>query len=87
MTETKQIADAYHAVTLKGAWYGPTLAELIAKISPEEAVTPPVPGAHSISELLQHLLMDKIWKMGIIVGAVIIGLVVMVIIYRTVGRR
>ncbi len=57
MTETKQIADAYHAVTLKGAWYGPTLAELIAKISPEEAVTPPVPGAHSISELLQHLLL------------------------------
>ncbi|MEU4850517.1 hypothetical protein [Streptomyces gilvosporeus] len=38
-------------------------------------------------QMLQHLLMDKIWKMGIIVGAVIIALVVMAIIYRKVGRR
>ena len=57
MTETKQIADAYRAVTIQGAWYGPTLGELIAKTSPEEATKPPVPGAHSISELLQHLLL------------------------------
>lgn len=57
MTQTQQIADAYRAVTIKGAWYGPTLAELIAKTTAEEAVTPPVPGAHSISILLQHLLL------------------------------
>lgn len=57
MTQTQRIADSYHAVTIKGAWYGPSLAELIAKTSPEEAVTPPVPGAHSISTLLQHLLL------------------------------
>ena len=57
MTQTQQIADSYHAVTIKGAWYGPSLAELIAKTSPEEAVRPPVPGAHSISTLLQHLLL------------------------------
>src|SRR5215472_1049923 len=57
MTETQQIADSYRAVTLKGAWYGPTLAELIAKTSPEEATKLPLPDAHSISELLQHLLL------------------------------
>lgn len=57
MTQTQQIADSYHNVTVKGAWYGPTLAELIARTSPEEAVMPPVPGAHSISTLLQHLLL------------------------------
>ena len=57
MTQTQQIADSYHAVTIQGAWYGPTLAELIAKTSPQEAVTPPIPGAHSISILLQHLLL------------------------------
>lgn len=57
MMQIQQIADAYRAVTVKGAWYGPTLAELIAKTSPEDAVTPPVPGAHSISSLLQHLLL------------------------------
>lgn len=57
MTQTQQIADSYHAVTVQGAWYGPTLAELIAKTSPQEAVKPPLPGAHSISALLQHLLL------------------------------
>jgi uncharacterized damage-inducible protein DinB len=55
--ETQQIADSYRAATLKGAWYGPSLAEMLPEISPELAATPPVPGAHSISALLQHLLL------------------------------
>ena len=55
--QIQKIADSYRAVTIKGAWYGPTVAELLAKIPPELATTPPVPGAHSISELLQHLLL------------------------------
>jgi uncharacterized damage-inducible protein DinB len=57
MNQTKRIADSYRAVTLKDAWYGPSLADLLAQISPELASMPPVPGAHSISELLQHLLL------------------------------
>jgi uncharacterized damage-inducible protein DinB len=57
MNQTQRIADAYRAVTLKDAWYGPSLAELIAQISPEQATQPPTPGAHSISALLQHLLL------------------------------
>jgi uncharacterized damage-inducible protein DinB len=57
MQQTQRIADSYRAATVKGAWYGPSLAELLAQISPELATTPPAPGAHSISELLQHLLL------------------------------
>ena len=57
MKQTHLIADAYHAATIEGAWYGPSLAELLAKISPEIAVIPPTPEAHSISTLLQHLLL------------------------------
>jgi uncharacterized damage-inducible protein DinB len=57
MTQTQQIADSYRAVTIKGAWYGPSLAELLAQISPELATKPPAPGAHTISALLQHLLL------------------------------
>ena len=57
MNETQRIADSYHAVTVKDAWCGPSLGELLAKISPELATKPPVPGAHSISALLQHLLL------------------------------
>jgi uncharacterized damage-inducible protein DinB len=57
MTQSQQIADSYRAVTIKGAWYGPSLAELLAKISPELATSAPAPGAHTISALLQHLLL------------------------------
>jgi uncharacterized damage-inducible protein DinB len=57
MHQTQRIADSYRAVTVKAAWYGPSLAELLAQISPELATTRPLPGSHSISELLQHLLL------------------------------
>jgi uncharacterized damage-inducible protein DinB len=57
MHQTQQIVDSYRAATVKAAWYGPSLAELLAQISPELATTAPVPGSHSISELLQHLLL------------------------------
>lgn len=57
VNESQRIADAYRQATIKGAWYGPSLAELLAKISPEVAATPPIPGANSISALLQHLLL------------------------------
>jgi len=57
VNHSQQIADSYRAATLKVAWYGPSLAELLAQISPELATTQPLPGAHSISDLLQHLLL------------------------------
>jgi uncharacterized damage-inducible protein DinB len=57
MNRCEEIADAYRKVTVKGAWYGPGLAELLAQIAPEQAVAKPVDGAHSISELLQHMLL------------------------------
>ncbi len=57
MNKPQRIADSYRAATVKGAWYGPSLAEILAEISPELATTPPVPGAHSVAELLQHLLL------------------------------
>jgi uncharacterized damage-inducible protein DinB len=57
VSQTQRFADSYHAVTVKGAWYGPTVAELIEQTLPEMAIQRPIPGAHSISELLQHLLL------------------------------
>jgi uncharacterized damage-inducible protein DinB len=57
MNQTQRIADAYRAATLKDAWYGPSLAELLAQIPSELATVPPMPGVHSISQLLQHLLL------------------------------
>lgn len=57
MTQTEQLANAYRAATLKDTWYGPSLAELIGRTTPELAVRSPVPNAHSVSVLLQHLLL------------------------------
>jgi uncharacterized damage-inducible protein DinB len=56
VNQTQRIADSYRAATVKGAWYGFSLAEMLPEISPELAATPPFPGAHSISAL-QHLLL------------------------------
>jgi len=57
MSQSQQIADAYRQVTVKGAWYGSSLAELLEKITPEIAVEPPTLGANTISAVLQHLLL------------------------------
>jgi uncharacterized damage-inducible protein DinB len=57
MNKCQKIAEAYRAVTIKGAWYGPTVAELLVRITPEVATTALAPGAHTIAELLQHLLL------------------------------
>ncbi len=57
MTQTERIAGLYRAVTVKDAWYGPSLGVLLKDIPPEMATTAPAPGAHTIGELLQHLLL------------------------------
>jgi uncharacterized damage-inducible protein DinB len=57
VSTAERIADAYHAVTVKGAWYGPSLGELLEQILPELAIAAPTPGANSIAALLQHLLL------------------------------
>ena len=57
MSHMERIADTYRAVTVKGAWYGPTVAELIARTTTEDATKAPLPGAHSVAVLLQHMLL------------------------------
>jgi uncharacterized damage-inducible protein DinB len=57
MSRTQEIANAYRAVTIAGAWYGPSVAELLARITPKQAEAKPVGATHTISELLQHLLL------------------------------
>lgn len=57
MKQTERIADLYRGATVKDAWYGPSLAALLKDVPPEMATTAPVPAAHTIGELLQHLLL------------------------------
>jgi uncharacterized damage-inducible protein DinB len=57
VSKMEETAERYRAVTVAGAWYGPTVAEMIAKIPAELASVAPMEGAHSIAELLQHMLL------------------------------
>jgi len=57
MNKCEEIAEDYRRVTVAGPWYGPSLAELLSRITPEQAVTKPVGATHSIRELLQHVLL------------------------------
>ena len=57
MNKCEEIADLFRKVTIAGAWYGPSVAELLARITPEQAITKPKGGTHSVAELLQHLLL------------------------------
>jgi uncharacterized damage-inducible protein DinB len=36
-------------------WHGPSLEALLADVTPEEAAAHPIPGAHSIVEIVRHL--------------------------------
>ena len=38
-----------------GAWHGPSVLEALAGVTPEAAFAHPIPGAHSIWELVLHL--------------------------------
>lgn len=55
--ELAELAGEYRAATIKGAWYGPALAEMLEIISPEMAVKAPAGGTNAISAVLQHLLL------------------------------
>ena len=55
-TELARI-DAQLQRTLEGgAWHGPAVLELLAGVTPEQASAHPIAGAHSIWELVLHLV-------------------------------
>ena len=57
MNKCEEIAAAYRAATVKGAWYGPAIAEMLAEITPAMGTAKPVGATHTIAELVQHLLL------------------------------
>jgi len=47
----EQLARAYEG----GAWHGPAVREVLAGITAESAAARPIPGAHSIWEIVLHI--------------------------------
>jgi uncharacterized damage-inducible protein DinB len=55
MRERERIEDQLLRGLEGGAWHGPALLELLHGVTAEQAAAHPVPGAHSIWELVLHL--------------------------------
>ena len=55
MLETQRLADQLKRAFFGEAWSGPSVKEVIEGVSPEQAATVIVPGAHSSWELVHHI--------------------------------
>lgn len=55
MTHGELAADEIRRALRGPAWHGPSLHELLAALSTEEAIQRPIPTAHNIWELVLHI--------------------------------
>lgn len=55
MTGIQRILDQMRRAYEGEAWHGPSLREALDGVTAAEAAARPVPGAHSIREIVQHL--------------------------------
>ncbi|HLK19342.1 MAG TPA: DinB family protein [Bryobacteraceae bacterium] len=53
--ETKRLASQLRRSYEGQAWHGPSLQELLRDVTAEQASAKPIPGAHSIFELVLHI--------------------------------
>ncbi|HWT79917.1 MAG TPA: DinB family protein [Candidatus Methylomirabilis sp.] len=56
--ETRRLEDQLRRALEGEAWHGPSVLEAVAGVSAEQASSHPIPGAHSIWELVLHLSSD-----------------------------
>jgi len=55
MTETERIADQLRRAYEGNAWHGPSLGEVLAGVTAEQAIARPIAAAHSIWEIVLHI--------------------------------
>jgi len=56
MSEANRIAEQARKMFEGGAWHGPSVLEVLANVDAEAAAAYPIPDAHSIWELVLHLI-------------------------------
>ncbi len=59
MTEIERISEQLKRAFEGGAWHGPSVKEVLEGVTAEKAAARPVPGAHSIWELVLHI---AVWE-------------------------
>ena len=55
MSRGQRVAEAIERSVSGPMWHGPALADLVGDVTAEQAAARPVPGAHSIWELVLHV--------------------------------
>jgi uncharacterized damage-inducible protein DinB len=55
MSEIANLKDAMKRIQEGDAWHGPALRETLSDVSAEEASVRPIPGSHTIWELVLHI--------------------------------
>jgi uncharacterized damage-inducible protein DinB len=55
MSEVKRINDQLKRAFSGKAWHGPSVMEMLENVTAEQAAAHPIPGAHSIWELVLHI--------------------------------
>jgi uncharacterized damage-inducible protein DinB len=59
MSECDRIADQFRRAFDGEAWHGPSVMALLEGVTAEQAAARPIPGAHTIWELTQHI---RVWE-------------------------
>lgn len=55
MTEGNRIAEQLRRMMFGAAWHGPSVLEALDGVSTKAAAAHPIPGAHSVWELIAHI--------------------------------
>jgi len=53
--EAASLAEELRVLARGDAWHGPSLDEMLAEVSPQTAAARPIPGAHTIWDLVLHV--------------------------------
>ena len=62
MSEIARIQDQLKRAFEGGAWHGPSVKEVLAGVNAAKADSRPIPGAHSIREIVPHI---DAWQNGV----------------------
>ncbi|MBI5060195.1 DinB family protein [candidate division KSB1 bacterium] len=60
-TQVKRLRPYYRKTITGSPWYGPGVASLLRNVKAKDAIAKPIDGAHSIWELVLHMIT---WKAG-----------------------
>jgi hypothetical protein len=55
LTDLERLADQFHRAFTGDAWHGASIKELLQGVSAKQAASHPIPGAHSIWEIVLHI--------------------------------